>query len=152
MNSYPDNRRGPPTKQWAKLVTGVNNSKKGGFKFEGDFLGLDRHHEAEWGSIVLRVAEWGEPPNVKKVGELLRVLADGSTEVLITKEGHGWAVLLAREAARLMLSADPEFDELRQATIALAGILSRRKDLLRVTNLALNGAGWEIRCLSESND
>jgi len=97
----------PPTigdrrfKQWQKVVTGVDTSKKGGFMYEGEFISQTRD-DFKVGTIVISYGMEGSRKVQGHVAKVSRLSSDGEWVTLDYSRGISWAIDL-RTATRKAL-------------------------------------------------
>jgi hypothetical protein len=97
-----DDRR----KNWAKIVTNVDESLATGWAFEGEFIATGGIQDVPIGSILLLYGEKGSRTNPQVEAQVLRVNNDGTTSHLTTVKGRAWARTLRDEVVELL--ADTE--------------------------------------------
>jgi hypothetical protein len=78
-------------KNWAKVVTNVDESLASGWAFEGDFIATGGIQDVPVGSIVLTYGERGSRANPQVEARLLRVNGDGTVTLLTSAKGRAWA-------------------------------------------------------------
>ena len=93
-----DDRR----KNWAKIVTNVDESLATGWAFEGEFIATGGIQDVPIGSILLLYGEKGSRTNPQVEAQVLRVNNDGTTSHLTTVKGRAWARTLRDEVVALL--------------------------------------------------
>jgi hypothetical protein len=78
-------------KNWAKIVTNVDESLASGWAFEGEFIATGGIQDVPVGSIVLTYGERGSRTNPQVEARVLRVNTDGSVTFVASAKGRAWA-------------------------------------------------------------
>jgi len=123
-------------KSWARLITGVDRSRKDGFAFQGPWLRRGRLDELPVQALVLLYDEVGSRRHHHPEVEVLRVQGDGSLAQVeddrgpLRAEGRDWALLL-RDRVAALLDAAPERPLQGMTTQELAQELVLRQDGIR---------------------
>jgi hypothetical protein len=121
-------------KNWAKIVTNVDESLTTGWAFEGEFIATGGIQDVPTGSILLLYGERGSRTNPQIEARVLRVNADGTVSHLTEAKGRAWARTLRDEVIELLaqeaqapierIGWDPAL--MRYSTDALQHELKRR--------------------------
>jgi hypothetical protein len=123
-------------KSWARLITGVDRSRKDGYAFQGPWLRRGRLDELPVQALVLLYDEVGSRRYHHPEVEVLRVQGDGSLAQVeddrgpLRAEGWDWALLL-RDRVAALLGAAPERPLQGMTTQELAQELVLRQDGIR---------------------
>jgi hypothetical protein len=123
-------------KSWARLITGVDRSRKDGYAFQGPWLRRGRLDELPVQALVLLYDEVGSRRYHHPEVEVLRVQGDGSLAQVeddrgpLRAEGWDWALLL-RDRVAAFLDAAPERPLKGITTQELAQELVLRQDGIR---------------------
>lgn len=78
-------------KNWAKVVTGVDETLASGWAYEGEFIATGGIQDVPIGSIILSYGERGSRTNPQVEATVLRVNGDGTTTVITSAKGRAWA-------------------------------------------------------------
>lgn len=119
-------------RSWAKLVEGVDRSKKDGYAFTGRFLQRGRLDELPAGALVLLYDERGSRRYHQPCVTLQQVGGDGSLSPVedaqgpIEAEGWDWALKM-RDRVAAVLEGPPPSPLAQAATEELARELARRE-------------------------
>jgi len=89
-------------KNWAKIVTNVDESLASGWAFEGDFIATGGIQDVPIGSIILTYGERGSRTNPQVEARVLRVNADGTTSLITSAKGRAWARTLRDPVSHLL--------------------------------------------------
>jgi len=89
-------------KNWAKIVTNVDESLASGWAFEGDFIATGGIQDVPIGSIILTYGERGSRTNPQVEARVLRVNADGTVSLVTSAKGRAWARTLRDPVAQLL--------------------------------------------------
>ena len=89
-------------KNWAKIVTNVDESLASGWAFEGDFIATGGIQDVPIGSIILTYGERGSRTNPQVEARVLRVNADGTVSLVTSAKGRAWARTLRDPVANLL--------------------------------------------------
>ena len=121
-------------KNWAKIVTNVDESMASGWAYEGDFIATGGIQDVPIGSIILTYGERGSKTNPQVEARVLKVNSDGTLTLVTSAKGRAWARTLRDqivesladqgEAPIAQIDWDPSL--LRYTTEALQEELSRR--------------------------
>ena len=79
-------------KRWAKVLTKVDRTKRGGYMYEGDFVTVGRKYDLEPGILLLQYGEEGSRRHATPVVAVARLQDDGAWLELVTSEGADWAL------------------------------------------------------------
>ena len=93
-------------KNWAKIVTNVDESLTSGWAFEGDFIATGGIQDVPIGSVLLVYGERGSRNNPRIEARLLRVNADGTMSHISNAKGRAWARTLRDDVVRLLGDED----------------------------------------------
>jgi hypothetical protein len=122
-------------KNWAKIVTNVDESLTSGWAFEGDFIATGGIQDVPIGSILLLYGERGSRTNPQIEARVIRVSGDGTMSHIASAKGRAWARTLRDQVVQL-LADDEEApvtarlwspDLLQYSTEALEEELRRRQ-------------------------
>lgn len=94
-------------KNWAKVVTNVDESLTSGWAFEGDFIAAGGIQDVPIGSVLLLYGERGSRSNPQIEARVLRVNNDGTISHVATAKGRAWARTL-RDRIVELLAEDEE--------------------------------------------
>ncbi len=121
-------------KNWAKVVTAVDESKASGWAFDGDFVAVGGVQDVPAGAVLLVYGERGSRANPQIEARVYVAHADGTLSSHGSARGRAWARtlrdtvadLLAHGSARpiVRLAWDPEL--MRYTDEALVEELRRR--------------------------
>ena len=123
-------------KNWAKIVTNVDESMATGWAFEGEFIATGGIQDVPIGSIVLTYGERGSKTNPRVEARVLKVNSDGTMSLVASAKGRAWARTLRDRIVRLLADSEDEpitqidWDPslLRYTTDALREELQRREE------------------------
>jgi hypothetical protein len=93
-------------KNWAKIVTNVDESLTSGWAFEGDFIATGGIQDVPIGSILLLYGERGSRTNPQIEARVIRVSGDGTMSHIASAKGRAWARTLRDQVVQLL--ADDE--------------------------------------------
>jgi hypothetical protein len=93
-------------KNWAKIVTNVDESLTSGWAFEGDFIATGGIQDVPIGSILLLYGERGSRTNPQIEARVIRVNGDGTMSHITSAKGRAWARTLRDQVVQLL--ADDE--------------------------------------------
>ena len=121
-------------KNWAKIVTNVDESMASGWAYEGEFIATGGIQDVPIGSIILTYGERGSRTNPQVEARVLKVNSDGTLTLITSAKGRAWARTLRDQIVELLadqgeapiaqIDWDPSL--LRYKTEALQEELSRR--------------------------
>ena len=114
-------------KNWAKIVSNVDDSLATGWAFDGEFIATGGIQDIEPGSVVLVYGEKGGRANPAIEARVYTVHADATLSLRASARGRAWARTLR----------DPIEDLLAEATEAPIEALEWNPDLLRYSDEAL---------------
>jgi hypothetical protein len=123
-------------KSWARLITGVDCSRKDGYAFQGPWLRRGRLDELPALALILLYDEVGSRRHHQPYVEVLQVQGDGSLAQAedvrgpLRAEGRDWALLL-RDRVAALLDAAPGRPLKGITTQELAQELVLRQDGIR---------------------
>ncbi|GMR01966.1 MAG: hypothetical protein BMS9Abin20_0290 [Acidimicrobiia bacterium] len=89
-------------KNWAKIVTNVDESLASGWAFEGDFIATGGIQDVPIHSIILTYGEKGSRSNPQVEARVLRVNGDGTTSLMTAAKGRAWARTLRDAIVELL--------------------------------------------------
>lgn len=93
-------------KNWAKIVTNVDESLTSGWAFEGDFIATGGIQDVPIGSILLLYGERGSRTNPQIEARVIRVHGDGTMSHIANAKGRAWARTLRDQVVRLLEDTD----------------------------------------------
>ncbi len=93
-------------KNWAKVVSAVDDTKASGWAFEGDFIDVGGIQDVPAGAVVLVYGERGSRANPQMEAAAYRVHADGTLSKETTASGRAWARTLRDEVSQLLAAGD----------------------------------------------
>lgn len=108
-------------KNWAKIVTNVDETLASGWAFEGDFIATGGIQDVPIGSIILSYGERGSRTNPQVEARVLRVNTDGTMSLITAAKGRAWARTLRDEVVALLDDADEVPIELKAWDAVLMG-------------------------------
>lgn len=100
-------------KNWAKIVTGVDDTLATGWAYEGEFIATGGIQDVPVGSIILSYGERGSRANPQIEATVLRVNNDATVSHVATAKGRAWARTLRDQVVELMAEIDQAPIELR---------------------------------------
>jgi hypothetical protein len=89
-------------KNWAKIVTNVDESLTSGWAFEGDFIATGGIQDVPIGSILLLYGEKGSRTNPQIEARVIRVNNDGTMTQVANAKGRAWARTLRDQVVQLL--------------------------------------------------
>ena len=89
-------------KNWAKVVTNVDESMASGWAYEGEFIATGGIQDVPIGSIILSYGERGSRTNPQVEARVLRVNSDGTLSLITVAKGRAWARTLRDEIVDLL--------------------------------------------------
>jgi hypothetical protein len=89
-------------KNWAKIVTNVDESLTSGWAFEGDFIATGGIQDVPIGSVLLLYGERGSRTNPQIEAKVLRVNNDGTMSHVAAAKGRAWARTLRDQIVELL--------------------------------------------------
>ncbi len=89
-------------KNWAKIVTNVDESLASGWAFEGDFIATGGIQDVPIGSILLLYGERGSRTNPQIETRVLKVNNDGTMSHIGSAKGRAWARTLRDQIVQLL--------------------------------------------------
>ena len=121
-------------KNWAKVVTNVDDSLATGWAFDGDFIATGGIQDVEPGSVVLIYGEKGSRTNPAIEARIYTVNADATLSMRASARGRAWARtlrdtmedLLAEAAETPVERLDWSPELLRYSDEAIAEEMERR--------------------------
>lgn len=89
-------------KNWAKIVTNVDESLASGWAFEGDFIATGGIQDVPIGSIILAYGERGSRTTPQVEARVLTVNSDGTITLRASAKGRAWARTLRDQIVELL--------------------------------------------------
>jgi hypothetical protein len=89
-------------KNWAKIVTNVDESLTSGWAFEGDFIATGGIQDVPIGSVLLLYGERGSRTNPQIEAKVLTVNNDGTMTHVAAAKGRAWARTLRDQIVELL--------------------------------------------------
>lgn len=89
-------------KNWAKIVTNVDESLATGWAFEGEFIATGGVQDVPAGSIVLVYGERGSRTRPQIAARVLVAHADGTASIVAEAKGRAWARTLRDRVVELL--------------------------------------------------
>lgn len=89
-------------KNWAKIVTNVDDSLASGWAYEGEFIATGGIQDVPVGSILLVYGERGSRTNPQIEARVLRVNPDATVSLITAAKGRAWARTLRDQILELM--------------------------------------------------
>lgn len=93
-------------KNWAKIVTNVDESLSTGWAFEGEFIATGGIQDVPIDSILLLYGEKGSRANPQVEARVMRVNNDGTTSLITSVSGRAWARTLRDQVVELLADAE----------------------------------------------
>jgi hypothetical protein len=93
-------------KNWAKVVTNVDESMASGWAYEGEFIATGGIQDVPIGSIILTYGERGSKTNPQVEARVLKVNSDGTLSLITAAKGRAWARTLRDEIVELLADRD----------------------------------------------
>ncbi|KAA3640629.1 MAG: hypothetical protein DWP92_02690 [Armatimonadetes bacterium] len=93
-------------KNWAKVVTGVDETLATGWAFEGEFIATGGIQDVPIGSIILSYGERGSRANPQIEASVIRVNSDATTTPIVSAKGRAWARTLRDQVVELLAEAE----------------------------------------------
>ncbi|MCB1247468.1 MAG: hypothetical protein KDB69_09385 [Acidimicrobiia bacterium] len=93
-------------KNWAKIVTGVDESLATGWAYEGDFIATGGIQDVPVGSIILSYGERGSRTNPQVEASVVRVNSDATVTPIASAKGRAWARTLRDQVVELLAEAE----------------------------------------------
>lgn len=93
-------------KNWAKIITGVDESLATGWAYEGDFIATGGIQDVPVGSIILSYGERGSRANPQIEAAVLRVNSDATVTPVTSAKGRAWARTLRDTVVELLAEAE----------------------------------------------
>jgi len=89
-------------KNWAKVVTNVDESLASGWAFEGEFIATGGIQDVPIDAIILAYGERGSRTNPQAEARVLKVNSDGTVSVVASAKGRAWARTLRDKIVELL--------------------------------------------------
>lgn len=115
-------------KNWAKIVTNVDETLGSGWAFEGEFIATGGIQDVPIGSVLLVYGERGSRSSPQIEARLLTVNSDGTLSHVQSAKGRAWARTLRDDVVDLL-------KDLNEAAVEQK---SWGPELLQYTSEALN--------------
>lgn len=93
-------------KNWAKIVTNVDQTLSTGWAFEGEFIATGGIQDVPIDAILLLYGEKGSRTNPQVEARVLRVNNDGTTSLITSVSGRAWARTLRDQVVELLADAE----------------------------------------------
>ena len=93
-------------KNWAKIVTNVDESLSSGWAFEGDFIATGGIQDVPIGSILLLYGERGSRTNPQIEARVVKINSDGTMSHVASAKGRAWARTLRDQVVQLIADAE----------------------------------------------
>jgi hypothetical protein len=93
-------------KNWAKIVTGVDETLATGWAFEGEFIATGGIQDVPIGSIILTYGERGSQANPRIEASVVRVNPDATLTPIVSAKGRAWARTLRDKVVELLAEAE----------------------------------------------
>lgn len=93
-------------KNWAKIVTNVDETLASGWAYEGEFIAVGGIQDVPIGSVVLAYGEKGSRVNPQIEARVLTVNTDGTVSHHATAKGRAWARTLRDQIVQLLAPSD----------------------------------------------
>ncbi len=93
-------------KNWAKIVTGVDDTLATGWAYDGEFIATGGIQDVPVGAIILSYGERGSRANPQIEAKVLLVNNDATVSLVATAKGRAWARTLRDQVVELMAEAD----------------------------------------------
>ena len=93
-------------KNWAKIVTNVDESMASGWAYEGEFIATGGIQDVPLGSIILSYGERGSKTNPQVEARVLKVNSDGTLTLITAAKGRAWARTLRDQIVDLIADRD----------------------------------------------
>jgi hypothetical protein len=89
-------------KNWAKIITNVDENLATGWAFEGEFIATGGIQDVPIGSIILSYGERGSRANPQIEASVVRVNPDATLTPIAAAKGRAWARTLRDQVAELL--------------------------------------------------
>ncbi|GMQ92771.1 MAG: hypothetical protein BMS9Abin12_0248 [Acidimicrobiia bacterium] len=93
-------------KNWAKVITNVDETLTSGWAFEGDFVATGGIQDVPIGSVLMVYGERGSRSNPQIEARLFKVNNDGTVSHISSAKGRAWARTLRDEVVLLLTDKD----------------------------------------------
>ncbi len=93
-------------KNWAKVITSVDESLATGWAYEGEFIATGGIQDVPVGSIVLSYGERGSQTNPQIEASVIRVNSDATLTHITSAKGRAWARTLRDTVVELLAEAE----------------------------------------------
>jgi hypothetical protein len=93
-------------KNWAKVVTGVDDTLATGWAYEGEFIATGGIQDVPVGSIILSYGERGSRANPQIEAKVLQVNNDATVSLVAAAKGRAWARTLRDQVVELLAEQD----------------------------------------------
>lgn len=122
-------------KNWAKIVTDVDETLATGWAFQGEFIATGGIQDVPAGSVLLVYGEHGSRANPQIEARVLVANADGTLSSIASAKGRAWARTLRDEVVELLDRVTDDVGErpwdpvlMQYSSDALRSELARRSD------------------------
>lgn len=95
-------------KNWAKIVTNVDESMASGWAYEGEFIATGGIQDVPIGAIIMSYGERGSRTNPQIEARVLKVNSDGTLSLLTAAKGRAWARTLRDRVVELLAEQSDE--------------------------------------------
>lgn len=89
-------------KHWAKVVHNVDETKVGGWAFDGEFIAAGGIQDIPAGSVVVVYGERGSRANPQSQAQVFVANADATVTPHATGQGRAWARTIRDDVVRLL--------------------------------------------------
>jgi len=89
-------------KNWAKIITSVDETLATGWAFEGEFIATGGIQDVPIGSIILSYGERGSRANPQIEASITRVNPDATLTPIVSAKGRAWARTLRDQVVELL--------------------------------------------------
>jgi hypothetical protein len=93
-------------KNWAKVITSVDESLATGWAYEGEFIATGGIQDVPIGSIVLSYGERGSQANPQIEASVIRVNSDATLTPIMSAKGRAWARTLRDTVVELLAESE----------------------------------------------
>jgi hypothetical protein len=100
-------------KNWAKVVTSVDESKDSGWAYEGEFIAVGGIQDVPAGSVLMVYGERGSRANPQIAVQVFTVNADATLTPQASARGRAWARTLRDYVTELLAEPRTEFPGLQ---------------------------------------
>ena len=93
-------------KNWAKIITGVDETLATGWAFEGEFIATGGIQDVPIGSVILSYGERGSQANPRIEASVVRVNPDATLTPVASAKGRAWARTLRDKVVEVLAEAE----------------------------------------------